>query len=1177
MFVYEIYQDLAEAIGSLEERYVFKYLNNGVQILLNEGHWTNATKEKDLCTGWDEITLTLPREIETPIAINVKGRPTYARNRLFGYHVNGRGNSGQVPWSWDDRGFVSTMMDIRDPSQLIALCENDIDYGLKLRIIGSDKFGRSLITQTDDGQLVNGIYITVKKKSDFYGMMMTADNVTIPSRIASIVPIDLLESDPTLTVGVINTNQYSAGEKVIITEIQTTTGTPYNISLQVGQFYYIGIPITSDTTKYISLHTSEIDALNNNNPLRMVNVSGINRITTEDQRISNTNSVINFSTTVPVVTGNEVRFIGDNLPTPLISGNIYFISSLLNNNYQVFNRIIDAQNNENPVYMTGTGFPNQALRLRNPIAPVTNLSFTIPHYYNTGDAVYAYNNGGQLPKPLVENVYYFVRKITDLSVSLHLNAQDAIDGTNQVILLDNGTGVSSLAKLIPASANLGNINNINANGFNLNNPSGSGAVIRAIPTGVVTGISITNSGTGYTTAPIITFNSTGGNYYSNTPTVYVESFNGNGAQLTAVVDFGQQIITGVTIQAGGIAYQAGDKVFFSAETGWGAKGTVSTVDVNGGITSIVLVPVGSGFAAHAIVVNGVVQTVVIDNPGTGFAVSPKIFFSYGNASATSIITTSFITDYNIYSVGSLYTNPPALSITGIGTGATATAIVSNGSVKKVTPVTLGTGYLREPSVTITASTGVFVQFSSSGELPNPLSQGTGYRAETPSSNGTFTVKNVDFSDVNITSSGSGQFFVDLTRSFALSFNNQWTGDFAGIQTGYTVNIAADYLLPITTPQIDSNTLYTVTKISNLLLTLTSGTTPIVINQIGSGQLYFELQITCGLVVYNNQIIPTNTDYLFNGIVVIFTTTGTLPTPLVANTQYYIKLLSNGFQLYSDSALTQLITITSTGIGQLTMSIKRYFNFVDSSAWNVSNNVIETGDQILIQSSIINNDQSNLYNNTTFQQLPIPLQNGIFYYARTLPSLGLIGANYMQLYDTKAHAQDVKSSVGLIVYSSVGYDINSTFFIYNIQDPVFVKEITNVEKPLSNAYISLYAWDYGRGNDLTLIGQYHPKEVNPRYRRIRLGTCCAWVRVLYKVKFQLVTSQYDYVPIENRQALIEIVKSLFLFDKEFFDAAEKKRLLAINYLKKEQQSLDSHTFYPPQINCIDGDRNDVNLY
>jgi hypothetical protein len=191
---------------------------------------------------------------------------------------------------------------------------------------------------------------------------------------------------------------------------------------------------------------------------------------------------------------------------------------------------------------------------------------------------------------------------------------------------------------------------------------------------------------------------------------------------------------------------------------------------------------------------------------------------------------------------------------------------------------------------------------------------------------------------------------------------------------------------------------------------------------------------------------------------------------------------------------------------------------------------------------------------------VTLSNGAAYYVRFLD------ANTISLYDTLANAQ-AGGTTGLIYYSSTGNTVNSTFFIDSVLAPTLVKAILHIEKPASVGYISLYAFDYGRSNTMTLIGQYHPSETNPKYRRIRIGKSAAWARIIYRTKAPKITSVYDYIPLENARAILAALHACDLEDKDFIEQSQKYWQVAIAYLHNQNESMEGHAMMPPQINNI----------
>lgn len=1365
MFVSDIYDEVAEILGTTDQRQIFRKLSQAVQSLMESGHWFHTNSEVDICTGWDGQTITLPRDIEVPLAVNVDGSPQYFRNRFFQYHVNGGGMYNPVGWAWDDRGFVATMMDIRQPSQLVAVAESINDAGQILRIVGTDKYNRALRSQLNDGTGVDGILLPIHAQSDFAYGTLIPDGVTIKTRSVAVTPINTF-----LT----SVSKLMSGQAMVL----NTGGSSFPFLLN-GNTYYVGNVITTGSSTSVQLFATALDAQSGTNPISLQSIpSASSTFTLTDSRPCNLLTTIKIATSgvpnVSLSTPNEVTFSssGSGLPSPLVSGVTYFANQLTPQtgeefDFQIYASLADATNGTNPVYLTGS-LSSFNIQLRKAIAPESIFTFTVPHLFSSGDIVQAVTNNGTLPQPLLSNVNYYVHVITSQSISIHSNYADAIAGTNPIIVTTAGSGVNSFAKLIPATAVIGSSNNIQAPGFNLSaiTANGSGAVVNAYASGGVTGTSYGTAGT-YTVVPSgVTFNDAGGYGYSSTPTVtlskplnftgtaatatptlateagsgkkYISSISvvnssgsgysasnpptvtitgggGYGAVATAVVADG--VISSMTKVTNGSGYTPVSKTITGVQisdsvngNAIGATATVTT-SASGAITSFILTSGGSAYGAYtnssnltlsggsdpsgnplvapvstqatftntvsngaissvnlqtigngasaSVALSGTALSLTITSPGSGYIFPPRITFVGGTSTVTatfySSITTTSVNNYFITNPGNGYTIPPAITVSnGGGTGATATTSINTGitslnfsnngsgytanltytgvisatdiagggsgfsglfstnssgvitnweitnsgtgyinptivfsgagtpgtaavaaatygTLVAVTPVALGNGYSANPTTTVTASTGVFVQFSSTGTLPSPLVSGTAYRAEAPDSTNSFTVKNTDFSQVNITDTGSGTFYLVVSRTFGLSFavtgtvnstnvtGTLWTGDFSSFYTPSntattTVYFASDYLSP---PPMSAGTAYYLFPTSSTTAYIfTSGFlsgppgTPITITSLGTGQGYYAIQGTATPVVYGGQIIPNSTEYLSTGETVTFKSTGTLPGGMNSGANYYtITVLGNSF------TVSPAITYTSLGTGQLSANIVSTITVNASTSLTAAESVYETGTDVQVRAN-------------TGDVLPTGgIAASTDYYVRRLTN------NTFSLYTTQAQSL-AGGSTGLVVYTSTGNTVDSTFFTDAIENPTLVKTVQHVNKPITDGFVSLYALDNGRSNDMTLIGQYHPSETNPMYRRIRIGKPAAWARILYRVKAPTITSIYDYIPIEQPRAVITAVHAVDLEDKDFMDQATKYWAMALSYLKNQQNSMDGHAMQPPQINGITyGDRTD----
>ena len=1397
MFVDQIFEECAEILGTTDEKRVYRKITQAVQTLMESGHWMQSTADVDVCTGWDGCTVALPRGIDVPLAINVDGSPVYFRNRLFQYHVNKGGQFNTVDWAWDDRGYVATLMQIVQPSQLVAIAESENDVGKIIRVTGTDSNNRDLRSQLKDGTGVDGLLIPIHSQSDFAYGTIAPDDATIRTREVTITPISKFIS----TTG---PHTLDSGQGMAITVDPPGT---IPVPLSNGQVYYIGV-LDALT---IQIYNDSLNAQAGNYPISLQSIVGAGPLKFLDSRTSFVVTALQFASapTIEITTANPITFpsallvsitgvastdiitavgntfqnnqpirftslngglglntttqyyvtnkSGDTfqvstsingpvqgfstgitsgtisttqtLPVGLRSGVTYFGNLLDSTHLQVFNSISDAQANVNEVHTTGSTNPIN-VDIRKEIVPETKLTFSVNHLLTQGDQVQVFTSGGTLPQPLIANQNYFVNIVDTKSVSIHTTQADALSSSptnfvNPIKLTTAGSGTVSLVKLIQAASRTGTESQITASGLALSTPSGSGAQFQAVIVGSVTGVSVTAGGSGYSVPPNVTFSSPpqpptgstiearaatgyaliaggavtsivitdGGFGYINAPAISIDS--GTAKATSAITT---SFVSGFTRISGGFGYDDAPQV---KVIGGGGSGATGTATINSTINQIVspnltflsgyvtcVIPSGHGyFNGDTVEISGVLNdTTGVYNRKTTISVptidktilATKLTGTVGGTTAScniinhgfvdgQIVTISGVTGANQsmyngsfsinvidndnfqYQTLTIIPSTPATgpmlasipnsttfkySATGTGSTpaiATGTAMESySGSVIAINTITTGTGYVSRPSVIITPSTGVFVQFSATGTLPSPLVSGTAYRAETPlnGSTGTFTVKNSDFSDVNITSSATGTFYVVLSRAFGVSFTNRWLGDFTNLTTPSTIYWGTDYLLPTTSPSIDngstpaylnilstsvavaytsdtsatggltSNTItlssldsfgtttaiantatphylnvgqkitisgasiggfngtFTITSTSTLAFTyvvlaglgspsgtITATTGLINVVSFGTGQSYYAKRFSVSPLPYNNLIQPSSVQFLQENETVKFSTSGVLPVPLVALTDYQVRVVGDSVNVYSGGVL---VPITTPGTGQLALDIQRTLNVSPSTSIVADASLYTTGQSVTVRAN-------------SGDVLPDGLVAGTTYFIRRIDN------NEFELYDTKAQSQNLSSVVGRREFLTSGLSTDSKFFVDAIEDPILVKSVANIQKPLTDGFVNLYAMDYGRSNDLTLIGQYHPQEVNPQYRRIRIGKPCAWVRIAYRIKPPVITSKYDFIPIEHTRAIITAVHACDLEDKDFAEQALRYWGFSLAYLKNQQEHQDGHAFVPPQIN------------
>ena len=220
--------------------------------------------------------------------------------------------------------------------------------------------------------------------------------------------------------------------------------------------------------------------------------------------------------------------------------------------------------------------------------------------------------------------------------------------------------------------------------------------------GVITGITVTTQGSGYSS--------------SNPPTITITDAGGQGSGAAAVAVIGSKV-SGLQVIAGGTGYVTAPTVALVG--GGGRDATARAFITNGVVTSLqvtnpgtgytsaptVVFSGGSGSGAQAQALIGGVSSIVVGNQGSGYLVPPQVVISAGDGATTGAITvnaTGGITGINLSAPGADYGVAPLVEIidsTGAGSGAAAIAELSQG-VGSFIVTNGGAGYPRAPVVTV---------------------------------------------------------------------------------------------------------------------------------------------------------------------------------------------------------------------------------------------------------------------------------------------------------------------------------------------------------------------------------------------------------------------------------------------------------------------------------------------
>lgn len=126
--------------------------------------------------------ITLPREVQTVIAVNIGGRPALGFGQLFNFHLNGPGDGCQsCDWSWQDQGYWhSTYKDIISPSQLVTHLQGPEDNGKLFIVYGFDADGNKL-RREECNQWLDGIRLPT-----IYGYSIPDSTAPFVARITGI-------------------------------------------------------------------------------------------------------------------------------------------------------------------------------------------------------------------------------------------------------------------------------------------------------------------------------------------------------------------------------------------------------------------------------------------------------------------------------------------------------------------------------------------------------------------------------------------------------------------------------------------------------------------------------------------------------------------------------------------------------------------------------------------------------------------------------------------------------------------------------------------------------------------------------------------------------------------------------------------------------------------------------
>jgi hypothetical protein len=138
VLVSEIYNDVEQITAFTDQTTNFGRITDATEVLSNKGQFDCLLAYLDIPIQSQNI-VTLPREVEVPIKVNVDNTPSFSRDRIYEFTLNGPGSLTQrADFSWEDRGNVPVMLQPATPMQLKATSSSGADVALTLTITGLD-------------------------------------------------------------------------------------------------------------------------------------------------------------------------------------------------------------------------------------------------------------------------------------------------------------------------------------------------------------------------------------------------------------------------------------------------------------------------------------------------------------------------------------------------------------------------------------------------------------------------------------------------------------------------------------------------------------------------------------------------------------------------------------------------------------------------------------------------------------------------------------------------------------------------------------------------------------------------------------------------------------------------------------------------------------------------------
>jgi len=131
------------------------------------------------------------------------------------------------------------------------------------------------------------------------------------------------------------------------------------------------------------------------------------------------------------------------------------------------------------------------------------------------------------------------------------------------------------------------------------------------------------------------------------------------------------------------------------------------------------------------------------------------------------------------------------------------------------------------------------------------------------------------------------------------------------------------------------------------------------------------------------------------------------------------------------------------------------------------------------------------------------------------------------------------------------------------DSPYVSRIIRVKKSESRGPIRICTLDNSATTG-ALLAIYQWDETSPMFRRIKLSNEANAIRIVFRRRVFKVRTQDEVLPVNNKSALIMMLRAMKKYDDDNFELGEAMEATAVRWMKEEQFTSNSPVVHPLQV-------------